>query len=302
MRVAVDRVARQARRSRRARCTRFAASRPVAMPCTRSGSVSIEPIVMRGFSDAYGSWKIICIRRRMRRSSSPPRRVTSVPSKMIVPAVASTSRITARAKVDLPQPDSPTRPSVSPRRTSSDTPSTARTVADPPLDDEALGDREVDLEALGAQQRLRRPVGGGGRRRGSGDAASSTPAPLEAGGHEPLALRGVPARHLVAVGSVRRLLERWILDAAALLHVEAARRERAARDLPRQVGRLALDRHQLAAALARRGAGSTAAGRPCTGGAAARRAPSVSARSTMCPAYMTLIVARHAGHHARGRG
>ena len=39
----------------------------------------------------------------------------SRPSKMIVPPVGSSSRMMQRAIVDLPQPDSPTTPSVSPR-------------------------------------------------------------------------------------------------------------------------------------------------------------------------------------------
>src|SRR5580765_7243783 len=37
-----------------------------------------------------------------------------------------------RASVDFPQPDSPTSPNVSPRRTSNDTPSTARSRVAPP--------------------------------------------------------------------------------------------------------------------------------------------------------------------------
>src|SRR6185295_8423673 len=41
--------------------------------------------------------------------------------------VGVSSRISNRASVDLPQPDSPTMPSVSPRRSSKLTPSTART-------------------------------------------------------------------------------------------------------------------------------------------------------------------------------
>ena len=36
----------------------------------RNGSPMIEPTVLRGFSDAYGSWKIICISRRRSRSSA----------------------------------------------------------------------------------------------------------------------------------------------------------------------------------------------------------------------------------------
>ena len=44
------------------------------------------------------------------------------------PLVGSTSRATQRATVDLPEPDSPTMPSVSPRRTVSDTSLTALTM------------------------------------------------------------------------------------------------------------------------------------------------------------------------------
>ena len=44
------------------------------------------------------------------------------------PSVTSSSRTMQRASVDLPQPDSPTMPSVSPCRTSNETPSTACTL------------------------------------------------------------------------------------------------------------------------------------------------------------------------------
>ncbi len=71
-------------------------------------------IVLRGFRDAYGSWKIICMSRRFSRSSRPFACVMSWPSKMTLPSVASCSRITTRASVDLPHPVSPTRPKVSP--------------------------------------------------------------------------------------------------------------------------------------------------------------------------------------------
>ena len=74
-----------------------------------------------------GSWNTICMRRRALRSCSPLSVVRSTPSKRTVPAVGSTRRSTARPNVDLPQPDSPTRPSVVPRRTSRSMPSTART-------------------------------------------------------------------------------------------------------------------------------------------------------------------------------
>ena len=53
----------------------------------------------------------------------------SRPSKMMLPPVGSSSRMTQRAIVDLPQPDSPTTPSVSPFLTVKVTPSTAFTEA-----------------------------------------------------------------------------------------------------------------------------------------------------------------------------
>jgi hypothetical protein len=53
----------------------------------------------------------------------------SRPSKTTLPLVGSSSRIITRASVDFPQPDSPTIPSVSPRRTCSETPSSALTEA-----------------------------------------------------------------------------------------------------------------------------------------------------------------------------
>ena len=53
----------------------------------------------------------------------------SDPSKRTVPLVGSSRRMITRASVDFPQPDSPTIPSVSPRRTVSETPSSAFTDA-----------------------------------------------------------------------------------------------------------------------------------------------------------------------------
>ena len=83
---------------------------------------------MRGFSDAYGSWKMICMSRRSFCISPPPAFITSMPSKVTEPDVASMRRSTARPVVDLPQPLSPTRPRVSPFSTAKLTPSTAYTV------------------------------------------------------------------------------------------------------------------------------------------------------------------------------
>ena len=81
---------------------------------SRSGSPTMSRTVMRGFSDAYGSWKTICISRRTSRICLRLRSVMSRPLKMILPLVGSVSLISVRASVVLPQPDSPTSPSVSP--------------------------------------------------------------------------------------------------------------------------------------------------------------------------------------------
>src|SRR5579864_2352061 len=56
-------------------------------------------------------------------------RVMSLPLYVMVPSVGSRRRINVRPSVDLPQPDSPTRPSVSPFLMSRSTPSTACTWA-----------------------------------------------------------------------------------------------------------------------------------------------------------------------------
>ena len=56
---------------RRPTCSNSSATRsrlalPAAMPWTLSGSPTISPAVMRGLSEANGSWKMICIARRIR--------------------------------------------------------------------------------------------------------------------------------------------------------------------------------------------------------------------------------------------
>ena len=84
------------------------------MPLTCSGIATIRPTVCRGFSEAYGSWKMICRSWRSGRSARRPACVMSRPSNTILPAVGSSSRTSIRPVVVLPQPDSPTRPSVSP--------------------------------------------------------------------------------------------------------------------------------------------------------------------------------------------
>ena len=81
----------------------------------------MSPTVIRGFSEAYGSWKITWISRRTSRHLPPPDRVKmSRPRYQAWPPVAFSRRRMVRALVVLPQPDSPTRPSVSPRCSSND--------------------------------------------------------------------------------------------------------------------------------------------------------------------------------------
>ena len=93
-----------------------ARSRPDAMDA-RAPRRRCRATVMRGSSEPTESWKMICIvaarapcsSRRRELASGRCRRTRSSP------AVGSISRSSVRPSVDLPQPDSPTRPSVSPR-------------------------------------------------------------------------------------------------------------------------------------------------------------------------------------------
>ena len=76
----------------------------------------------------------------------------SWPSKVILPEVASSSRITQRAMVDLPQPDSPTTPSVSPLCQREGDAVDRVDAADLLLEHDAAGDREVLDQILDHQQ------------------------------------------------------------------------------------------------------------------------------------------------------
>jgi hypothetical protein len=86
-------------------------------PCTMGPSAISCPTVRRGLSEPNGSWNTICMRRRTGRSARALSAAMSAPSTMIWPLSASISRAMQRAAVDLPEPDSPTMPTVSPRRT-----------------------------------------------------------------------------------------------------------------------------------------------------------------------------------------
>src|SRR6266849_960401 len=70
--------------------------------------------------------------RRIGRIAADRRWVMSCPFSRICPAVGSSRRATHLPMVDLPLPDSPTRPRISPGPIAKDTPSTARTTAPRP--------------------------------------------------------------------------------------------------------------------------------------------------------------------------
>ena len=96
------------------------------------GSAITRPTVIRESSEAIGSWKMNCICGRILSMVlvSASSRCTGPSSgwrKMTSPPVGSSSRMMVRPVVDLPQPDSPTMATVSPRLTLSETPSTAFT-------------------------------------------------------------------------------------------------------------------------------------------------------------------------------
>ena len=83
-----------------------------------SGSDTMSRTLRRGFSDEIGSWKIICTWVRSVRRS-PGSAWSARCRRNDVPDVARSTWTMARPVVDLPQPDSPTSPSVSPLRTRS---------------------------------------------------------------------------------------------------------------------------------------------------------------------------------------
>ena len=93
-----------------------------------SGSDTMSMTRRRGFSEEIGSWKIICTCVRSVRRSPRLRLVSSVSPKRILPDVAFSTWTMARPVVDLPHPDSPTSPSVSPWRRAKVMPATACTV------------------------------------------------------------------------------------------------------------------------------------------------------------------------------
>src|SRR6266568_3180568 len=155
----------------------------------------------RGLSEAYGSWKMICSLRLSSRMRALPAVTTFSPLKTILPSSGSTRRRTARPAVDLPQPDSPTRPKASPSRTVNEMPSSARTVTV-----RARGKPRVTVKNLRSPRTVRTASAMSGLAR-----RSAQPAPH-------LVIRRVGKRH-----------EQRIAQRAKLLTQGAARGEAAAR-------------------------------------------------------------------------
>ena len=86
---------------------------PAPWPCARRAADAMDmerlgddgPTVMRGSSEAYGSWNTICMSRR-RRCKADALSVDRVsPAKTISPEVGSIRRRSNRARVDFPQPE-----------------------------------------------------------------------------------------------------------------------------------------------------------------------------------------------------
>src|SRR5688572_5220323 len=111
----------------------FSASLFETFRCRSRASATCSPTGKAGLSEVIGSWKIIeslSPRRSRRRrgdalSRSSPSNSTSPPA--MRPGGCGTRPMMVSAVTLLPQPDSPTMPSVRPRSSEKSTPSTART-------------------------------------------------------------------------------------------------------------------------------------------------------------------------------
>ncbi len=108
------------------------ASLRLILRCRRSDSVICLPMVITGFNELIGSWKTIAISApHSSRISLSLKGIKSRPMNMTRPLrstlVFGSRFMIDRAKIVLPEPDSPTRPSVVPLARERFTPSTART-------------------------------------------------------------------------------------------------------------------------------------------------------------------------------
>ena len=105
-------------------CARPAISsrRAEPIPAMRLGSAIMAPIRWRGLNELNGSWKRREVWLRMARKLRWEKSGSGVPSRRISPPDGFTSPSSARPKVVLPEPLSPTMQTISPGRMASDTP------------------------------------------------------------------------------------------------------------------------------------------------------------------------------------
>ena len=94
---------------------RSAFSLALRWPAAISGSARVSPTLRAGLSEPYGSWNTTWISRPSARRRARLAWVMSSPSKTMRPALAGVWPSTTLPMVVLPEPDSPTRPTVSPR-------------------------------------------------------------------------------------------------------------------------------------------------------------------------------------------
>src|SRR5262249_37021420 len=141
---------------------------PRAMPWMASGSAIMLPTVRRGLRLEYGSWKTICMWRRMARISRRSSVVTSRPSNFTLPAGGPIRRGMGRPGGGFAPPPPPPQPQHLAARDREGDAVHGLDVADDPRQEPAP-DREVLLEALDLEQRLRPGAyGGTGRAKGGG--------------------------------------------------------------------------------------------------------------------------------------
>ena len=224
--------------------------------------------------------------------------------KRTLPPSARPAAITVRPSVVLPQPDSPTSPSVSPLRTE-DRPRRPhgrlrrcprrfrpdRKVLDEPFDPEQC----VVLDGRGAL---------GGRARSSRGRCCSCPSLQR--GRAGDAMRLGELFRVVAAGDVHR----GIADGAQVRHHgatgEPSARHRAAGMEDAARGRRDSSEAGLGSAAVdscpRRAAPDCRSGRPCRDGSARRRSCNVGPSSTIRPPYITTPSGRRSRQSGRGRG
>ena len=153
VRIARRRIRAAGRRSAAARAPAARPSRRDASPCARIGSPTMRATLCRGFSDANGSWKTICIRRRSGRSSL----VAEVGD--VLPVEADAARRSACTAAGWRgRPSTCRNPTRRPGRASR--PGGCRwtrrrlpDVADVPVEDDPALDREPDLQVLEPDER-----------------------------------------------------------------------------------------------------------------------------------------------------